>query len=104
MVWSPGRLRLSVRVIVGLYPFYFAKKDIVLNDKRIHLHDFWHSHASNLIANGVNIVAVSKRLGHTDVSMTLSIYTHLLEKNENELIDDIEENFITTGYLPDSKK
>ena len=62
--------------------------------KRIHIHDFRHSHASNLIADGVNIVAVSKRLGHTDVSMTLSIYTHLLEKNEDELIDNIESNFI----------
>ena len=62
--------------------------------KRIHIHDFRHSHASNLIADGVNIVAVSKRLGHTDVSMTLSIYTHLLEKNEDELIDNIEKNFI----------
>ena len=43
--------------------------------KRIHKHDFRHSHASNLIANGVNIVAVSKCLGHSDISMTLSFYT-----------------------------
>ena len=46
------------------------------------------------ISDGVNIVAVSKRLGHTGVSITLSIYTHLLEKNEDELIDNIESNFI----------
>ena len=30
--------------------------------KRIGIHDFRHSHVSNLIANGVNIVAVSKRI------------------------------------------
>ena len=35
-------------------------------------------------------MAVSKRLDHTDVSMTLSIYTHLLDKNDDELIKDIE--------------
>ena len=58
--------------------------------KRIHIHDFRHSHASNLIANGVNIVAVSKRLGHSDIAMTLSIYTHLLEKNDDELIASLE--------------
>lgn len=58
--------------------------------KRIHIHDFRHSHASNLIANGVNIVAVSKRLGHSDIAMTLSIYTHLLEKNDDELITSLE--------------
>lgn len=66
--------------------------------KRIHIHDFRHSHASILISNGVNIVAVSKRLGHTDVSMTLSIYTHLLEKNDDELIDNIEADFIKLGH------
>ena len=63
------------------------------NVKRIHIHDFRHSHASNLIADGVNIVAVSKRLGHSDVSMTLSVYTHLLNKNDDELIKNIETNY-----------
>ena len=65
--------------------------------KRIHIHDFRHSHASNLIANGVNIVAVSKRLGHTNVAMTLEIYTHLLQKNDDELLNDLESNFIKCG-------
>lgn len=55
------------------------------NVRRIRIHDFRHSHASNLIANGINIVAVSKRLGHSDINMTLKVYTHLLEKNEEEL-------------------
>jgi len=70
-------------------------KDVAINKagvKRIGIHDFRHSHASNLIANGVNIVAVSKRLGHSDVAMTLSVYTHLLEKNDDELVNNIEEN------------
>lgn len=58
--------------------------------KRIRLHDFRHSHASNLIANGVSIVAVSKRLGHSDINMTLSIYTHLLQKSDDELTENIE--------------
>lgn len=61
--------------------------------KRIHLHDFRHSHASNLIADGMNIVAVSRRLGHSDIAMTLSIYTHLLSKNDDELIQNIETNY-----------
>ena len=58
--------------------------------KRIRLHDFRHSHASNLIANGVNIVAVSKRLGHSDINMTLSKYTHLLQKSDDELTENLE--------------
>ena len=36
------------------------------------------SHASVLLQNGQNPVLVSKRLGHSTVSMTLDIYGHLL--------------------------
>lgn len=58
--------------------------------KRITIHSFRHSHASNLISNGVNIVAVSKRLGHSDVNMTLKVYTHLMPKNDKELLNYLE--------------
>lgn len=55
--------------------------------KSITLHGFRHSHASNLIANGMNIVAVSRRLGHSDINITLQIYTHLVKKNEDEVTE-----------------
>ena len=48
--------------------------------KKIRIHDFRHSHASNLIGEGMDIVAVSKRLGHSNVSITLQAYTHLIQK------------------------
>ncbi len=54
---------------------------------KIRLHDMRHSHATFLINKGANIVAVSKRLGHSDINMTLKVYTHLLKENENEIID-----------------
>lgn len=57
--------------------------------KRITIHGFRHSHASNLIASGMNIVAVSKRLGHENVEITLKVYTHLLKENEDEIINYI---------------
>jgi len=44
----------------------------------IRVHDLRHSHASNLISMGANIVAVARRLGHSDVNMTLKVYTHLM--------------------------
>lgn len=58
--------------------------------KNIRLHDFRHSHASNLIALGVNPVAVSRRLGHSKIDMTLSTYTHNTEKSELDLTDKLE--------------
>lgn len=65
--------------------FTKAKKDSGVTD--IRLHDLRHSHASLLINKGANIVAVSKRLGHSDVAMTLKVYTHLMKNSEDELID-----------------
>lgn len=57
--------------------------------KKIRLHDLRHSHASWLINNGVNIVAVSKRLGHKDIATTLNTYTHLLEATDNDMMNKI---------------
>ena len=60
------------------------------NLKKIRLHDFRHSHASVLLNEGVNIIAVSKRLGHESVKMTLDTYAHLMDGNEDKLIDTLE--------------
>lgn len=57
--------------------------------KRIRLHDLRHSHASNLIAQGVPIIAVSKRLGHSSITITLDTYAHLLERTEDEMMNTI---------------
>lgn len=71
--------------------------------KRIRIHDFRHSHASNLISNGINIVAVSRRLGHSDINMTLKVYTHLMKKNEIELtnfLDESSQNLLSKKKKP----
>ena len=47
----------------------------------INAHALRHSAASLLIGNDVDIVTVSKQLGHKDVTTTENIYAHLLEKN-----------------------
>lgn len=69
--------------------FLKAIKDSGLN--RIRIHDLRHSHASWLINNGVNIVAVSKRLGHANIEQTLKTYTHLLESSDQNMMLKINE-------------
>lgn len=59
--------------------------------KPIRIHDLRHSHASMLINNGVNILAVSKRLGHANVSITLNVYSHLMEQTDNDMMVKIDE-------------
>ncbi|WP_371832614.1 tyrosine-type recombinase/integrase [Grylomicrobium aquisgranensis] len=54
--------------------------------QKIRMYDLRHSHATWLINHGVNIVAVSKRLGHASIEQTLKTYTHLLESTDNEMM------------------
>lgn len=54
-----------------------ARKDLGLPS--VTLHAWRHTHASHLIASGMDIATVSRRLGHGSVSITLSVYTHLFE-------------------------
>jgi integrase len=42
-------------------------------------HSLRHAHASALIAAGVDVLTVSRRLGHSKASITLDTYAHLLE-------------------------
>lgn len=45
---------------------------------RIRLHDLRHTHATHLLAAGVNPRVVSERLGHSSVSFTLDTYGHVM--------------------------
>jgi len=47
--------------------------------RRIRVHDLRHGAASYLIAAGVDIATVSRQLGHANVAITLSTYTHWVQ-------------------------
>src|SRR5699024_3409467 len=61
--------------------------------KRIRIHDFRHSHASYLINKGYDIQIVSRRLGHSKISTTYDIYSHLYPNKEDEAVEDMEDDF-----------
>lgn len=50
----------------------------------ITFHSLRHSHVSQLIANGVDIVTISKRLGHAKPSVTLAIYSHMFHTDDRK--------------------
>jgi len=47
-------------------------------------HALRHTHASQLIDAGVDIVTISKRLGHAKPDITLRIYAHLFRKDDGK--------------------
>jgi integrase len=53
-------------------------------------HSLRHWHASALIASGLDVVAVSKRLGHSSPALTLSVYSHLFQGNDRRAAEAIE--------------
>lgn len=62
---------------------YMALKDI-------RIHDLRHSHASLLISEGCDIVAISHRLGHNKITTTLNTYGHLFEEKAKGIVDKLE--------------
>jgi integrase len=52
---------------------------------RTRFHDLRHTHATALLSNGHPIKAVSQRLGHSDISITLRVYAHVLPADDARL-------------------
>jgi integrase len=69
----PGNLRVALARLcraAGLEP--------------IRVHDLRHTHATLLLAEGVNPRVVQERLGHSTVTMTLGLYSHVLPNLQRE--------------------
>lgn len=50
----------------------------------VSLHGLRHTHATQLLKQGVNVKVVSERLGHANISITLQIYAHALPSMQAE--------------------
>jgi len=71
----------------------------IANIRPITLHQFRHSHATLLVNNNILINEVSKRLGHSDVSITLNTYVHTdlsQEKRVYNTLNSMRFNFFNS--------
>ena len=48
------------------------------------LHSLRHTHASMLISSGIDILTVSRRLGHASPTVTLNVYSHLVHGSDDK--------------------
>jgi integrase len=53
---------------------------------KIRFHDLRHTHASQLLAQGVHPKIVSERLGHANIGITLDTYSHVLPGLQREAV------------------
>jgi integrase len=74
--------------------FSQAMEDIGL--PHVTLHTLRHTHASQLITSGMDILTVSRRLGHSSPAITLTVYGHLLSP-EDRAADIMQAAFTDAG-------
>jgi integrase len=69
----------------------------MITGRRINLHALRHTHASSLIAAGVDILTISRRLGHANPKITLSVYGHLYGNTDDKAAQAVEAMFARIG-------
>ena len=65
--------------------------DLKLKRTNFHFHSLRHSHVALLLAEGIDIYAISKRLGHSDISITMNTYAYLIDEYKQETDQKIVE-------------
>jgi len=68
----------------------FLKKN---NLPKVTLHSLRHTNATLMIAEGVDVCTVSRRLGHANTSTTLNIYAHALKSRDQEAAEKLDSMF-----------
>lgn len=58
---------------------------------QIRFHDLRHTHATLLLQAGINMKAVSRRLGHSTVGITLDTYSHVTPQMEEGITAALEQ-------------
>jgi len=60
---------------------------------KVSLHAWRHTHASQLIASGMDVLTISRRLGHGSPSITLNVYGHLFSSTDDRAAAVVEAAF-----------
>lgn len=58
---------------------------------QIRFHDLRHTAATLMLLEGINPKIVQERLGHSDISMTLNTYSHVLPSMQEEAAEKMDE-------------
>ena len=59
-------------------------------------HDLRHTQASLMLAAGVDLKVIQKRLGHADFATTANTYSHLLQNAQNDGVDKLAAMMLKT--------
>lgn len=69
-----------------------------INKKGYHFHSIRYSHVALLLYKGVDLYAVSKRLGHSDITMTAKKYAYLIDELRSKADKEIDTVLGALGF------
>ena len=70
--------------------FHAVVKDVF---KKVRLHDFRHSSATNLLEMGFTVAQVAEWLGHSSPEITLRFYAHATKRSKLQIANALDANF-----------
>ena len=59
--------------------------------RRIRFHDLRHTYASLLLAQGESLVYVKDQLGHSNISITVDTYGHMVPGENRDAVDKLDD-------------
>jgi integrase len=78
-------------------PHWLTQKFALLMDALkiggVTFHSLRHTHASQLIASGMDMLTISRRLGHGSPTITLAVYGHLFSNTDARAAEIMEATF-----------
>ncbi|QLL69762.1 tyrosine-type recombinase/integrase [Lactobacillus sp. 3B(2020)] len=72
---TSGAVNRTLRTILG---------SVGITKRNFHFHSLRHSHVALLLANGIDIYAISKRLGHSNIKTTANTYAYLIDEYKDQ--------------------
>lgn len=61
-----------------------------MDKQDFHFHSLRHSHVAYLLSQGADLYIISKRLGHTDTTITSKVYAYLIDEYQDKAENEIE--------------
>lgn len=77
----------KMQTIIRMYNDAHPEKPL----PEIRLHDLRHTHATDLIYKKVPVEKIAQRLGHKNIYVTLTVYAHYLQKDDDREVSQLFE-------------
>lgn len=90
-VFSMNRNGKNVPIATITLIHYWRKVLQLANVPYRNIHYIRHTHATQLLSDGVPILEVQHRLGHSNASITLNRYGHILADNKEKVLNAIDD-------------